>query len=120
MKRLISGILIAAAALVFANATTQASETTMTADELRTALVGKTLPGKNARGKSFKATIKENGRMEISIGVKTFNASWEIMADGVWCREISGKRECAPVKRDGNTIIFHKANGKISSTVTLN
>jgi len=119
MKRLISGILIAAAAFVFASATAQANETTMTADELRTVLAGKTWSVKGQKGSSAKAIIKEDGSLTIMQGVKKTVGTWKIKGDGTWCRTLWGKNKCQNMKRSGDDIKVYELNGKHSSTLSL-
>ena len=119
MKNMISGVVLATAVFVFGASSANAVEAEISAQELRTAMVGNALSGKSASGIAVIITAEKNGVLKISFGKKTITGTWKIRDDGKWCRTLSGQVKCQSVKRDGKTLSFYDPNGDLSAKLSM-
>ena len=96
-----------------------AEATMLSADALRTAVVGRTLSGTLADGRDVKMTINPDGTMVSVVGTREFKGTWEIKSDGHWCRAINNTNQCQTTKREGDILSFVKEDGSVSSKFNL-
>lgn len=92
-----------------------AEPVTLTSDQIKAAVAGKTLIGTNHVGLPLWVKFGD-GTAWVRLDARDITMTFEVKNDK-FCRTVGSSTACQTVKRDGETLTFYGEDGSLASTM---